>query len=315
MAIKNVTVAGGGVLGSQIALQSAYCGLNVTVWGRTGASLERAKVRLERYAKTYEDVLEATKTDPSVRARGLSDEGAAPEELDALKAKVAPALAGIRLTTNLAEAVADADLVIEAVIESKDQKTNFYNMLAPLLPEKTLVVTNSSYLLPSLFAEDTGRPEKFMALHFANDIYRGNTAEAMNHPGTSQETYDAVVAFAESIRMIPICLHKEQFGYLLNSLLLPWFGAAENLWADDVADPQTIDKVWCLALDAPRGPFRILDTVSLPTIYAVLQSNPDAHNPEHVKYRLAQKLKEKIDRGETGLLAGKGFYDYTDDAE
>ena len=91
MAIKNVTIAGGGVLGSQIALQSAYCGFNVKVWLRSEASIERCAPKLDRFAGIYAATLAATKADPSKRARGLSDEGASAEELDALAAKVAPA--------------------------------------------------------------------------------------------------------------------------------------------------------------------------------------------------------------------------------
>lgn len=311
MAIQNVTVAGGGVLGSQIALQCAYCGKNVTIWGRTEESHARTKPKLERYAKIYKDTLEQTKANPLVRARGLSDEGATAEELDALIAKVDPALESIKFTTSYEEAAKDADLIIEAVVENAGEKIAFYKAIAPFIPEKTLMVTNSSYIVPSTFAEYTGCPERYMAMHFANDIYRGNTAELMPHPGTDMANYEKVKEFASEIRMEPICLYKEQFGYLLNSLLLPWFGAAENLWADDVSDPQTIDKVWMLATGAPSGPFMILDTVSLPTIYAVLETNPDAQDPNNVKYRLKNKLKEKIDRGETGINAGKGFYDYT----
>jgi len=311
MAIKNVTVAGGGVLGSQIALQSAYCGMNVTIWGRSEESHERTKPKLERYAGIYKQTLEETKTNPAIRARGLSDEGATAEELDALIAKVDPALASIKFTTSYEEAAKDADLIIEAVVEDAAQKIAFYQAIAPFIPEHTLMVTNSSYIVPSTFAEYTGCPERYLAMHFANDIYRGNTAEIMPHPGTDMDNYNTVVDFARAIRMEPVCLYKEQFGYLLNSLLLPWFSAAENLWADDISDPQTIDKVWMLATGAPSGPFMILDTVSLPTIYAVLKTNPDAQDPTHEKYRLAQKLKEKIDKGETGVNAGKGFYDYT----
>ena len=222
MEIKNVTVAGGGVLGSQIALQSAYCGFNVKIWLRSEGSIGRCAPKLDRFAGIYEATLQATKANPAARARGLSDEGATAEELDALCAKVAPARASIVLTTDWDEAFGDTDLVIEAVAEDPAQKIEFYTELQKHLPEDAIVVTNSSTLLPSQFAEYTGRPEKYLALHFANNIWMGNTAEVMGHAGTDQQYYDAIVKFAEDIRMVPLCLKKEQPGYILNSMLVPF---------------------------------------------------------------------------------------------
>ena len=310
MAIKKVTVAGGGVLGSQIALQSAYCGFDVTIWLRSEKSIERCAPKLDRFAGIYTTTLAATKTDPTKRARGLSDEGATAEELDALIAKVAPARASIILTCDWDEAFGDADLVVEAVAEDPAQKIEFYTELQKHLPEKAIIVTNSSTLLPSQFAEYTGRPEKFLALHFANNIWAGNTAEVMGHPGTDQAYYDQIVKFADDIRMVPLCLHKEQPGYILNSMLVPFLSAAEALFANDVADPETIDKTWCLATGAPNGPFRILDVVGLVTAYNIVSMNPLAKDPESTPGKICAKLKEMIDQGKPGINAGEGFYKY-----
>ena len=310
MPIKNVVVAGGGVLGSQIALQSAYCGFNVKVWVRSEESIGRAKPKFERFAGIYEATLEAMKTNPAAYARGLADKDATPEDLDALKAKVAPALAGIGFTTSFEEAAAGADLVIEAIAEDPAQKIAFYQELAPYLPENTILVTNSSTLLPSQFAKYTGRPEKYLALHFANEIWRNNTAEVMGHPGTDQRYYDEIVAFAEAIRMVPLCLKKEQPGYILNSMLVPFLSAAEALYANDVADPETIDKTWMLATGAPNGPFRILDVVGLVTAYNIVSMNPAAADPNSTPGKIAAKLKAMIDAGKTGVNAGEGFYKY-----
>ena len=310
MAIKNVTVAGGGVLGSQIALQSAYCGFDVTVWLRSEGSIERCAPKLDRFAGIFAATLEATKADPSKRARGLSDEGATVEELDALIAKIGPARASIKLTSDWDEAFGGADLVVEAVAEEPTQKIEFYEELQKHLPEKTIIVTNSSTLLPSQFAEYTGRPEKFLALHFANNIWAGNTAEVMGHPGTDQQYYDEIVKFADDIRMVPLCLRKEQPGYILNSMLVPFLSAAEALFANDVADPETIDKTWELATGAPNGPFRILDVVGLVTAYNIVSMNPQAADPESTPGKICAKLKAMIDAGKTGINAGEGFYKY-----
>ena len=311
MDIKNVTVAGGGVLGSQIAFQSAYKGFNVTVWLRSEGSVDRAKPKFERLKGIYLQTLEAMKTDPRAYCRGLADStDLSAAEIDALKKKAAAAFESIVLTTSYEEAGKDADLVVEAIAEDPKQKVAFYTELAGHLPDKTIIVTNSSTLLPSMFAESTGRPENYLALHFANEIWRNNTAEVMGHPQTSQAAYDEVVAFASTIGMVPLCLKKEQPGYILNSMLVPFLNAAQALLANEVADPETIDKTWMLATGAPFGPFRILDIVGLTTAYNITIMNPEAKDPNSTAGKIAALLKEKIDAGKTGINAGEGFYKY-----
>lgn len=311
MNIKNVVVAGGGVLGSQIAFQSAFCGFNVTIWLRSEGSIERTKPKLERLKDVYLNTLEQMKTDKSAYCRGFSDkEDLTIEEIDELKECTIKAYDGIKLTTSYEDA-ADADLVIEAIAEDPEQKISFYQELAKHLPEKTILVTNSSTMLPSSFAKYTGRPEKYLALHFANSIWSNNTAEIMGHSETQQKYYDEVVKFAEDINMVPLKLKKEQPGYILNSMLVPFLSAAEALLANDVADHETIDKTWILATGAPIGPFRILDIVGLTTAYNIVIMNPEAGDKNTTPGKIAALLKEKIDEGKTGINAGEGFYKYT----
>ena len=134
MEIKNVTVAGGGVLGSQIAYQSAYKGFDVTVWVRSEASIERAKPKFERLLGIYLNTLETMKTDARAYCRGLA---ASPdisvEEIDLLKKRAEEAFASITFTTSFEEAAGDADLVIEAIAEDPAQKIDFYGKLAEVM--------------------------------------------------------------------------------------------------------------------------------------------------------------------------------------
>lgn len=211
----------------------------------------------------------------------------------------------------MVKAMADADLVIESLSEDPKAKIAFYQQMAPLLPEKTVIVTNSSTMVPSAFAQYTGRPEKYLALHIANEIWKNNTAEIMGHAGTEGKYYDEVVEFAGQIGMIPLKLHKEQPGYILNSLLVPFLNAGEALYANDVADPETIDLTWSLATGAPLDPFRILDIVGLETAYNIVCMDPAAKDPETTPGKIAKRLKEKIDAGKKGVCTGEGFYKYT----
>jgi 3-hydroxyacyl-CoA dehydrogenase len=311
MDIKNVVVAGGGVLGSQIAFQSAYKGFNVKVWLRSEGSIDRAKPKFERWKSVYLQTLEAMKTNPAAYARGLADSPElSDEQIEALKTQVEKAAESIVLTTSYDEAFGDADLVIEAIAEEPKQKIELYTEMQKHLPEHTIVCTNSSTMLPSQFAEYTGRPEKYLALHFANEIWKNNTAEVMGHPGTDPAAYEQVAEFAGKIGMIPLRLKKEQPGYILNSMLVPFLTAAESLLANGVADPETIDKTWMLATGAPVGPFRILDIVGLVTAYNIVVMNPQASDPETTPGKIAATLKKYIDEGKTGVNAGEGFYKY-----
>lgn len=310
MSISNVTVAGGGVLGSQIAFQSAYRGFPVTVWLRSEGSIERAKPRFERLRDIYIRTLEAMKTNPAAYCRGLASKDATAELLDELKAKAERAYESIAYTTSYEEAAQTADLVIEAIAEEPKQKIALYVELAKYLPENTIIATNSSTMLPSAFAEYTGRPGKYLALHFANEIWRNNTAEVMGHAATSSEAYDAVVDFATAIGMIPLKLKKEQPGYILNSMLVPFLSTAEQLLANDVADVETIGKTWRLATGAPLGPFRILDVVGLTTAYNIGMLDPRAADPNTVQGKVAAMLRRYVEEGKTGVNAGEGFYKY-----
>lgn len=320
MRFNKVVIIGGGVLGTQIGLMSAYTGHDTTLWLRSEGSIGRTQPKVEQYSAAMIADLEAAKQlvgNPMgafLYPRGLirSWEGCTAEGIDELIATAKKNFSELfRLELDLAKALEDADIVIEAMAENPEQKIDMYEKMKDLIPEKTILCTNSSTLLPSMFAEYTGRPEKYCALHFANTIWKNNTGEVMGHPGTDPEVYDQVVAFADEINMVPLQLHKEQPGYILNSMLVPFLTAAQSLWANEVADPETIDLTWRLATSAPAGPFQILDVVGLTTAYNINQMKPEAQVEGSLTWKMGQLLKEKIDKGETGVTAGKGFYDYT----
>lgn len=312
MKIQNVVIAGGGVLGSQIAYQCAYAGFHVTTYLRSEASVERARPKVARLHGIYTAELQAAKTGATPVSRGLvMNQDPVGADFDKLLQKADAAYEGFHYETDLAAAVADADLVIEALAEQPEAKEAFFSQLSPLLPEKTIIATNSSTLLPSLLAESTGRPAKFLALHFANNIWKQNIAEVMGHSGTAPEAYEAVAQFAADMGMIPMRLKKEKAGYILNSMLVPFLMSAQTLLADGIADVKTIDQTWMLATGAPFGPFRILDIVGITTAYNIIMNYPDAKDPTTLHGKLAKLLKEDyLDQGKTGINAGEGFYRY-----
>ncbi len=290
MNYKNITVAGSGVLGSQIAFQTAFKGFHVFVYDINDEALERAKKHFNQLMINYR------------------------KDLNATEEEVREAYNRLSFSSDLATAVADADLVIEAIPEIVQIKTDFYNKLGNLAPEKTIFTTNTSTLLPSQFAEATGRPEKFLALHFANEIWKNNTAEVMRHSETDMKVFDEVIEFAKAIGMVALPLHKEQPGYILNSLLVPLLEAAQMLLLNEVADPETIDKTWMVATGAPNGPFAILDVVGITTAYNISYEKGKAGDKNAEK--LANLLKtEYIDKGKLGVATGEGFYKYSNSHE
>ncbi|PZU48997.1 MAG: 3-hydroxyacyl-CoA dehydrogenase [Sphingomonas sp.] len=280
--IRNVTVLGTGVLGSQIAFQTAYSGFNVTAYDIGEAALAQARGRFGALVETYSREVEGAAT-----------------------GKAADAVSRILLTSDLAAAVVDADLVIEAVPEVPAIKQRTYQKLASLAPAKTIFATNSSTLLPSDLKAFTGRPDRFLALHFANNIWKFNTAEVMGTDETAAAVFDAVVAFAAAIGMVPIPMHREKAGYVLNSLLVPFLNAAAGLAAGGYAEPEDIDTVWRIATGAPMGPFQIYDIIGLTTPYNILSQGDESARA------LAVWLKENyIDKGKLGIASGEGFYHY-----
>lgn len=312
--MKKIVVAGGGVLGSQIAFQAAYCGCDVTVWLRSEGSIGRTKPKLERLRETYLETIDAMAAPegrtPQVWACGIADADSF-DPADC-KARVENAAASLRLELDLAKAVADADLVIESMAENADDKIAFYKTLAPKLPPQTILVTNSSTLLPSKFAKYTGRAEKYLALHFANSIWKNNTAEIMAQPKTDPSAFDAVMAFAAQIRMIPLPVRKEKSGYLLNSMLVPMLFSAMDLYVNGISDPESIDLAWTRGTGAPKGPFHILDTVGLTTAHNIVKQYlkvPPFLAPYNFRGMDAMLCKY-IDAGKLGLSSGEGFFRY-----
>lgn len=286
MNYRNITVAGSGVLGSQIAYQTAFKGFNVSVYDINDEALERAKERIVNLKPRYQ------------------------EDLGATSEAVNAAYDRISFSSDLSQAVADADLVIEAIPEVVQMKIDFYKKLGEAVPAKTIFATNSSTLLPSQFAHATARPEKFLALHFANEIWKNNTAEIMRHPGTDMKVFDEVIAFAKAIGMVALPLHKEQPGYILNSLLVPLLEAAQLLLVKEVADVETIDKTWMVATGAPLGPFAILDVVGINTAYNIGLAKAQATVDQNFEKVAALLKSEYVDKGKLGRATGEGFYKY-----
>lgn len=286
MEIKKIMVAGAGVLGSQVAWQMAFHGYQVQVFDVLEEGLEAGKAFHQKFAALFK------------AGRGASQEA------------VDQALGRLSYTTRMDKAVEDADLLSESIPENLDIKKKFYRELASLAPEKTIFTTNSSTLLPSMMADETGRPGKFLALHFANPVWEANVGEVMMHDRTQPEYFKRIIEFTKTIGLVPIPIYKEQSGYVLNSMLVPLLTIAQNLYYEGVSDYESIDKTWMISTGAKFGPFGIIDLVGMQTVYNIAMMNGTKLKNQKLIDR-ANKIKaEFIDKGKLGVSTGEGYYKY-----
>ncbi|MBT7313014.1 MAG: 3-hydroxyacyl-CoA dehydrogenase [Halieaceae bacterium] len=285
--IENVAMIGAGTLGGQIAWHSAYMGKQVTVYDIAKEGLEKCQAAQAGYAAIYSTDLNASDAD-----------------IEATRSR-------LTFTTDLVEAAQAVDLVIEAVPEVPDIKIDVYQQLAGIMPEAAILATNSSTLLPSMFSAETGRPDRFAALHFANMIWALNLAEIMGAPETSDDTLIRLTAYAVEIGMVPIPISKEQNGYVCNSLLVPLLQAAQSLVTKGVADHETVDRTYMIMnRGCTMGPCGIMDTVGMGTLREIF-TYWGTQSGDQDMLTNADYIKEHfLDTGRTGLLAGKGYYEY-----
>jgi len=290
MDIRKVLVVGSGTLGQQIGFQCAMHGFETTMYDLRQESLESCETSHREFADLFR------------KQRGKSQ-----EQTDA-------ALARLSYTTDLAEAGKDADLVSESVPEHPEIKRKVYALLNQYCPAKTIFTTNSSTLLPSQMADATGRPARFLALHFANEIWERNIGEVMGHPGTDPEIFELVVTFAKAIGMVPIRLDKEQSGYVINTLLVPWLMAAQSLITNGISSPEDVDKTWMITSKMAVGPCGILDVIGMETAYNVAAYWGEVNGDEQFKKNAAYMKEHFVDPNKLGIKTGEGYYKYPDPA-
>ncbi len=230
--IKNVTVLGAGVLGSQIAFQCAFAGFHVISYDVNNDALESARKRFDKLAITYIGNVPTATAD-----------------------KLREAKQNLKQTTDLADAVEDADLIIECVPENLEIKQQVWEEAGKYASRHCIFTTNTSSLLPSDFSKFSGDESRFLALHFANNIWMQPIVEVMGTEKTNAKIIEEVMQFAVDMGMKPVHVQKEHAGYIMNSLLIPFLTSACRLYAKGVAEPSDIDKVWKLATASPKGAF------------------------------------------------------------
>ncbi|MCI5775833.1 MAG: 3-hydroxyacyl-CoA dehydrogenase family protein, partial [Aerococcus sp.] len=185
--------------------------------------------------------------------------------------------------------------------------------------EETIFATNTSSLRPSNFMEATGRTDRFLALHFQNEIWKRNIAEVMGTSETSDEVVKTVEQFAKDIEMDPIVMKKEQPGYINNTLFIPFVNESLRLFGTGEGAPYDIDRAWMKATNSPQSPapFSAIDIVGFGTPPEIaeeqIEKDPSLSDKDREGLKYAVRfLRDSIQLGRGGKVQGEGFYHYDD---
>lgn len=287
-AIQRVAVIGAGTMGAQIASLAAQSGRTVAIYDASTEALRRG---LER-ART--EIL------PVIEASGMI-EGA-------------PAGASDRLQPagSLAEAVRDADLVIEAVREDLETKRAAFAELSRLAPRTAILATNSSSLPSAPLAEVVEGPERVLNMHFFAPVWVRSMLELMSSGQTSEEVMRRARAFGRSLGLVTAVVRGQSKGFIINRIWRAVKRESLRVVDEGVADPEDVDRLWMIFFQTKYAPFGIMDMVGLDVVadieasyQAVSQDPTDLPSPT---------LHRLIAEGKLGEKTGQGFYTHPNPA-
>ena len=280
--MKNIFVVGAGTMGLDIAQVFCTAGLNVSVYDMTDEIIARSAARLEKGLQKRVDKGKLT-----------------------MEAKNA-IIGGIHFTTNY-DAAKEADLVIEAIIESVEVKKTVFRNLDGVCPPETVFATNTSSISITEIAAATTRPDRFIGMHFFNPATVMKLVEVIRGMATSEETFNAVYALSEAIGKTPVEV-KEAPGFVVNRILIPMINEAIGLVAEGVASPADIDTAMKLGANHPMGPLALGDLIGLDVVLAIMDTL--FNETKDSKYRAHTLLRKMVRANQLGRKTGKGFYEY-----
>jgi len=282
MAIKTVGVLGCGLMGSGIAQVSAASGYKTIVREVDETFLDKG---LGRIRKFLDDGVAKGKVTGDARDSTLAN------------------LSG----TTTVDGLKGCDLVIEAIVENLDDKRQTYAALENAVGEHAIFVSNTSSLCITELAAATKRPDRFSGLHFFNPVPIMKLVEVIRALTTSDETYQAVFAFAQSLGKEPITA-PDRPGFIVNRLLVPYLLDAIRAFENGLGTLEDIDKGMKLGCGYPMGPFTLLDFVGLDTTYYI--ANIMFEEFREPAYAPPPLLKRMVLAGRLGRKSGRGFYKY-----
>ena len=284
--IRKVAVIGTGVLGTQIAVLTASFDYEVLAYDTNEQSFIKGIENIRNLSR-------AVKRKPTVTIEDWE------RGIDRLQ-----------FCDQLEEALADADLVIEAVPENLELKRKVHKQLDAIASPHAILATNSSSIPISKIESATQRPDRCLNLHFYIPAMGLNMVDIMGGSRTSAQTMATGKSWIQSIGCIPLEVRKEILGFCFNRVWRAIKRETLYMWAEGFVDFKDIDRAWMIFTGMPLGPFGIMDNVGLEVVYDIEMvyynesEDPKDHPPE--------ALKSMIERNELGVKTGKGFYTYPD---
>jgi len=281
-AITRVAVIGAGTMGWQIAARTANSGRNVALYDAMDGAVERALGKMRDELPTF-----------------LAETG---KEWD-----VPGLISRVRTATSLEDAVAGADLVIEAVREHLPTKLTVFAELDRLAPD-AILATNSSSLPSGRLVEAVTRPQRLVNMHFFSPIRQREMLEVMSCGHTDQMVIDLAVDFGRSLGLITAVVQGESMGFIINRVWRAVKRESLRVVDEGHASPEDVDRLWMGFFGTASGPFGIMDMVGLDVVsdieasYVAVTKDPTD--------RVSPILGTKIAAGELGEKTGKGFYSY-----
>jgi 3-hydroxybutyryl-CoA dehydrogenase len=282
--LKVVTVIGSGTMGNGICHVFAQSGFNVHMMDINQSALDKALVTIGK------------NMDRQVSKNTLTEESKQ------------QALSRIATYTDMAEAVKDADIVIEAATENIDLKVKIFQQLDQLCPERTILATNTSSISITRIGSFTKRPGKVIGMHFMNPVPVMKLVEIINGYATEKEVTDIVYHLSEYLGKVP-CIVNDYPGFISNRILMPLINEAILALQEGVAGVTEIDTIMKLGMAHPMGPLQLADFIGLDTCYSIMNVLHMGFGNQ--KYAPATLLANMVQAGYLGVKSGEGFYKYT----
>jgi 3-hydroxybutyryl-CoA dehydrogenase len=280
--MQNIVVIGGGTMGNGIAHTAAASGLDVTLVDVNEAILQRAVTTIT-----------------SNLQRGVDKGKMTADERDAIVARISP-------TTDI-DAIAHADIVIEAIIEKLEAKTELFARLDKVTKPECILASNTSSISITRIAAATQRPEKVIGMHFMNPVPVMTLVEVIRGIATSDETWQKVEDLSK--RMGKTAIEVNDYpGFISNRVLMPMINEAIFTLYEGVATREAIDGVMKLGMNHPMGPLTLADFIGLDVCLAILRVLEQGFGDP--KYRPCPLLVKMVDAGWLGRKSGRGFYEY-----
>ncbi|PKR84715.1 3-hydroxybutyryl-CoA dehydrogenase [Heyndrickxia camelliae] len=282
MNINTVMVIGAGQMGSGIAQVCAQAGYRVILNDLKDEFVDRG---LEVISKNL--------------SRQVQKERMTEDEMNGI-------LANLVKSTNLGDAK-EADIVIEAAVENMSIKAKIFSDLDQIVPEHTILASNTSSLPITEIAAVTQRPEKVIGMHFMNPVPVMKLVEIIRGLATAEEVYKAIEDMTKTLNKVPVEVNDFP-GFVSNRILMPMINEAIYTLYEGVATKEAIDEVMKLGMNHPMGPLTLADFIGLDTCLYIMETLHEGFGDD--KYRPCPLLRKYVKAGWLGKKTGRGFYIY-----